>query len=144
MWLVLTAAAVCEQMRARDASGEVLCVVESAVLVQAGADAAQQVRHHVVNTSASLFFDPATGQMTRLVARPPVTAAPPTADLGAAASAGLALLLTRIDDGVDCALLRHLQAQRAASAVARPGAPSTLPVFRVEAISDAVPAAPLL
>jgi hypothetical protein len=127
-------------MRARDTSGEVLCVVESAVLVQAGAEAAQQVRHHVVNTSATLFFDPSTGQMTRLVARPPAAAPPTAADASPTVPAGLSLLLTRIDDGVDCALLRHLQAQRAASAVARPGAPSTLPVFRIEAISDANPA----
>jgi hypothetical protein len=108
-------------MRLRDSSGDALCLIESVVALDG--TAVVQVKQHLVNTSSSLFFDPSTGQLTRL-----------TGSTDSGASSQLAVLLSRLDDCAECGALRQLRARRRE----RPGAAAgPLPVFRIEAICDA-------
>jgi hypothetical protein len=109
------------QIRLRDNSGEALCLIESVVALDGAA--VVQVKQHLVNTSSSLFFDPSTGQLTRL-----------TGSTDSGANSQLAVLLSRLDDCAECGALRQLRARRGE----RPGAAAgPLPVFRIEAICDA-------
>jgi hypothetical protein len=109
------------QIRLRDSSGEALCLIESVVALES--IAVVQVKQHLVNTSSSLFFDPSTGQLTRL-----------TGSTDSGANSQLAVLLSRLDDCAECGALRQLRARRGE----RPGAAAgPLPVFRIEAICDA-------
>lgn len=114
-------------MRLRDASGEAMCVLESRVGVAAASGDIVAVRHCVVNTTSSLFFDPASGQMTRAPSAAVNTSVP-------VAPTQYAMLLARVDDAsVDCPVLRHLRVQQAAAGRA------VLPTFRIETICDAQP-----
>lgn len=95
------------------------------------------VRHCVVNTTSSLFFDAVSGQMTRAPPPPPATAAASATasnNPSGPARSEYAILLARVDDAaVDCPLLRHLRLQQAAAGRA------ALPIFRIETICDAQP-----
>lgn len=134
-------------MRLRDGTGEALCVIESNVLVLNGGPAAQpnelqEVRHRLVNTTSSLYLDSSTGQLVRLQqssagAQPSGIAVPVPRPSGQQQQQQFSMLLSRIDDGVDCAIVRAIAVSQ------RPGSTSSgnLPIFRIEAICDANPAA---
>ena len=137
-------------MRLRDKSGDLLCIIESTALVSEGGKATGdtgnvlvRVNQHMMNTCTSLFFDASTGQMSRLSNRG-------VSDT-AATSPPLAVLLSRVDDSVDCGVIEHLrevQVERAMTNRSRQtqqplqmpqGASNqvVLPVFRIDAICDA-------
>jgi hypothetical protein len=108
-------------MRLRDSSGDALCLIESVVALDG--TAVVQVKQHLVNTSSSLFFDPSTGQLTRLTGSP-----------ACAARSLVGVLVSRLDVGGGGGALRPRGARRRE----RPGAAAgPLPVFRIEAICDA-------
>ena len=127
-------------MRLRDDSGEVLCVLESTVLVGASStsktkapEPIERVRHHLINTSSSILFDACSGQLTRLLV-PAVSAQIPTPQ----PQPSVALLLSRIDDGVDSAVVRHMLSLHAERSTAAPRTAPTLPCFRIDAICDVI------
>lgn len=141
-------------MRLRDSSGEMLCVIESAVELAAAGEIAA-VHHRLVNTSSSLYFDNVTGQLVRA----PSTALTANADAVGSASADgqplssvvstgpaqYAMLLSRIDDpAIECPLLQWLrsqQLQQQQQQQAKNGRANPLPIFRIETICDALPSA---
>lgn len=132
------------QVRLRDGTGESLCVIESNVMVKlsGGTNSAAthevlEVRHRLVNTTSSLYLDSSTGQLVRL--QQPVPHSHASAPPGASAQQQFSMLLSRIDDGVDSAVLRAIaEAQRTAASKNGNGSTSgQLPVFRIESICDA-------
>lgn len=132
-------------MRLRDGSGEVLCVIESTVEQSVATGELSAVRHRLVNTSSTLFFDSVTGQLVRA---PTAAAGGQALPTGAAAvtpsgPTQYAMLLSRIDDpAVESPLLHHLRSQQQQQQ-SKNGRGNPLPVFRIETICDALPSAAL-
>ena len=140
------------QMRLRDGSGEMLCVIESTVEQSAATDSAggeiTAVHHRLVNTSSTLFFDNVTGQLVRApsagIPSPSSGAADGSVALSSVSSGPVqyAMLLSRIDDpAIESPLLTYLRAQQQQQQHSKPARASPLPMFRIETICDALPLA---
>lgn len=134
-------------MRLRDTTGNLLCIIESSVLLAARVGTVSsgtqevggnvvRVNQHMMNTSTSLFFDSSQGHMTRL-----------NRGTGATDPAPHAVLLSRIDDGAECEVMEYLrtvQVERAMQQNLKQGVSppescnqAALPVFRIDAMCDA-------